>query len=163
MTSETKPATQKVAAAAQPAAETAAETQRPSTAEGAKKNGAEGLFAGTEAYEDMMAFAKGNVEALVKSSQIFVKGATDLNNLWMGLARTSVEEGVSTAKAMMGCQSFEDVMSVQSGAVKTGYGRLVAEGRKISDLSLKVANETVEPVVERARSAVETIARPYGR
>ncbi len=149
MTSGTKPTAQKAAA------ETAAE--------GAKMVGAEELFAGTEAYGDMMAFAKGNVEALVKSSQIFVKGATELNNLWIGLARTSVEEGVSTAKAMMGCQFFEDAMSVQSGAAKTGYGRLFAEGRKISDLSLKVANETVEPVAERVRSAVETFARPFGR
>jgi phasin family protein len=155
MTSETKPTAQKAAAAAQSAAETATG--------GAKMAGAEELFAGTEAYGDMMAFAKGNVEALVKSSQIFVKGATELNNLWIGLARTSVEEGVSTAKAMMGCQSFEDVMSVQSGAAKTGYGRLIAEGRKISGLSVKVANETVEPVAERVRSAVETLARPFGR
>ncbi len=143
MTSETKPTAQKAAAAAQPAAEE--------------------LFAGTEAHKDVMSFAKGNVEALVKSSQTFVKGATDLNNLWIGLARTSVEEGVSTAKAMMDCQSFEEVLSVQSGAAKTGYGRLLTEGRKISDQSLKMANDTVEPVAERVRSALQTFARPLGR
>ena len=143
MTSETKPTAQKSAAAAQPAAEE--------------------LFAGTEAHKDVMSFAKGNVEALVKSSQTFVKGATDLNNLWIGLARTSVEEGVSTAKAMMDCQSFEKVLSVQSGAAKTGYGRLLTEGRKISDQSLKMANDTVEPVAERIRSALQTFARPLGR
>lgn len=143
MTSETKPTAQKAAAAAQPAAEE--------------------LFAGTEAHKDVMSFAKGNVEALVKSSQTFVKAATDLNNLWIGLARTSVEEGVSTAKAMMDCQSFEEVLSVQSGAAKTGYGRLLTEGRKISDQSLKMANDTVEPVAERIRTALQTFARPLGR
>lgn len=155
MTNETKSTQQKAAAAPQSAAET--------VAEGAKMAGAEEMFAGTEAYEDMMAFAKGNVEALVKSSQIFVKGATDLNNLWIGLARTSVEEGASAAKAMMGCRSVEDVLSVQSGAAKNGYGRMLTEGRKISDLSLKVANESAEPVAERVRSAVETLVRPFGR
>ena len=143
MTSETKPTAQKAAAAAQPAAEE--------------------LFAGTEAHKDVMSFAKGNVEALVKSSQTFVKAATDLNNLWIGLARTSVEEGVSTAKAMMDCQSFEEVLSVQSGAAKTGYGRLLTEGRKISDQSLKMANDTVEPVAERIRTALQTFARPLER
>ena len=143
MTSETKPTAQKAAAAAQPAAEE--------------------LFAGTEAHKDVMSFAKGNVEALVKSSQTFVKAATDLNDLWIGLARTSVEEGVSTAKAMMDCQSFEEVLSVQSGAAKTGYGRLLTEGRKISDQSLKMANDTVEPVAERIRTALQTFARPLGR
>ena len=143
MTSETKPTAQKAAAAAQPAAEE--------------------LFAGTEAHKDVMSFAKGNVEALVKSSHTFVKAATDLNNLWIGLARTSVEEGVSTAKAMMDCQSFEEVLSVQSGAAKTGYGRLLTEGRKISDQSLKMANDTVEPVAERIRTALQTFARPLGR
>ena len=143
MTSETKPTAQKAAAAAQPAAEE--------------------LFAGTEAHKDVMSFAKGNVEALVKSSQTFVKAATDLNDLWIGLARTSVEEGVSTAKAMMDCQSFEEVLSVQSGAAKTGYGRLLTEGRKISDQSLKMANDTVEPVAERMRTALQTFARPLGR
>ena len=119
--------------------------------------------AGTELfgnYEDLVAFNKETVDAFVTSGSVWVKGMQDLNRVWFGLAQASMEESVNATRALMGCKTLPDVIKVQSDLGRTNYDKLVSESRKLSDLSVKVAEQTFEPINARVNAAVEKFTQP---
>lgn len=124
--------------------------------ESAVKAGADAF----KGYEEFSAFGKENVDAVVRSSSIFAKGVQDVNKVLFGLAQGSVEDSVAAAKAMLGCKTLHDVVEVQSQYAKVNYGKYLNEGRKVSDLSVKVLEETMAPIGNRVNVAVEKFSKP---
>jgi phasin family protein len=119
--------------------------------------------AGTQAfkgYEDFVAFGKDNVDAVVKSGTILSKGVQDLNKVLFGLAQASLEDSVAATKKLLGCKSVKDAVEVQGELAKTNYTKLVAESRKISDLSVKIAEEAAAPIAARVTAAVDKFTKP---
>jgi phasin family protein len=119
--------------------------------------------AGTQAfkgYEEFVAFGKDNVEAAVKAGTILSKGVQDLNKVLFGLAQASLEDSVAASKKLLGCKSVKEVVEVQGELAKTNYSKLVAESRKISDLSAKIAEDAAAPIAARVTAAVEKFAKP---
>ena len=111
-------------------------------------------------YEDVAAFNKDNVDAMVKSGAVFAKGAQDFNSLWFDFAQTSFEDGIAATKALLGCKTLQQAAEVQGDLVKTSYDKLVAESRKMSDMSVKVAENASKPIVGRVNVAVEKFSKP---
>ena len=120
----------------------------------AKKNAA---FNG---YEDFVSFGKDNLDAVVASSTIFAKGMQDLNAVWFGYAQASLEDSFAATKAVLDCKSVPEAVEVQSGLVQEKVAKLVAESRKLSDLSVKVAEKAMEPITGRVNVAVEKFSKP---
>ncbi len=123
----------------------------------AKKTAAETA----EGYEDLMALGRENAQALVESGTALAKGMRDLSALWLGLAQATMDESVGVAKAVLECKSVPEVLSVQTRAAKRNYERFVGESRKFSDVSLKVAEDTVAPIAGRVNATVEQLIRPF--
>ena len=111
-------------------------------------------------YEDVSAFNKDNVDALVKSGAVLAKGVQDFNSLWFDFAQTSLEDSIAATKALLGCKTLQQVAEVQSDLVKTSYDKLVAESRKMSDMSVKVAENAAKPIAGRVNVAVDKITKP---
>ena len=130
----------------------------------ATKEHVEAAFkAGSDAfkgYEDVAAFNKDNVDALVKSGAVLAKGAQDFNALWFDFAQASIEEGIAATKAILGCKTLQQVAEVQGDLVKGGYDKLVTESRKMSDMSVKVAENAAKPIAGRVNVAVEKFTKP---
>ena len=124
--------------------------------EATKKAGAEAF----KGYEDMVSASKAHVDAVLKSNQILVKGAQDVNKLLLGLAEASLHDGVAATKKMFACKSVQDVVSVQNDLARANYKKIVDEGRKLSDLSTKVAEEAVEPITTVVSKSVEQFSKP---
>jgi len=119
--------------------------------------------AGTQAfkgYEDLVAFGKDNVDAVMKASAALAKGVQDLNKALFGLAQAALEENVAVTKKLLGCKSVKDVVEVQSELAKANYAKAVTEGRKLSDLSLKIAEEAAAPITARVTAAVDKFTKP---
>lgn len=119
--------------------------------------------AGTDAfktYEQVADFNKGNVDAFMKSGAVLAKGIQDFNALWFDLARSSLEESIAASKAMLGCKTLQQVVEVQTDLARTNYDKLVAETRKLTDMSAKVAEGTMKPLAGRVNEAVEKFTKP---
>lgn len=110
-------------------------------------------------YEDVMAFGKDNVEAVVKASTIWSKGLQTVGATVYGLAQASVEEGVTAAKSLMACKNVQDFTNLQADLAKTGYEKFVKEAGKVSETSVKLAEEALEPIAARVHAAVELIGK----
>ncbi len=116
-----------------------------------------GAFKGDD---DLAGFGKDNVEAVLTSGAILAKGAQDLNNVWLGLAQASVEDAGGAAKALFGCKTLPEVVEVQTGLAQAQYEKLVAESRRLSTMSAKLAENASAPITARVTVAVETFTKP---
>lgn len=109
--------------------------------------------------EDFVAFAQGNVEAIVKSGQIWVTGVQDLSKHVAAAAQASVEESLSTFKALTSVKSLKEAFDLQANFARTTFEKTVAEGGKLTDASFKLTEQTLAPLTARVTVAVETFSK----
>ncbi len=112
-----------------------------------------------QTYDDLTAFNKDTVEAVVASSQILAKGFETVSKTWVAFAQSSMEQSVSAAKALMTVKTLREAMDLQAEFARTSFDTLVAETTKVSELSVKVANEAIEPISARVNAAVEKFGK----
>ncbi len=110
--------------------------------------------------EELVAFGQGNVEALVKSSQIWAAGVQDLGKHFAATAQASMDETMATVKAISGVKSLKEALDLQSSFAKTAMEKMLAETGKITDASMKLAEQAIAPLTERVTIATEKFARP---
>lgn len=122
----------------------------------AQEKAADKAFASYETFVDL---GKGNLDAAMKSGAIFAKGIEELNSMFFAMARASVEDSLKLGKTLAACKTPEDFFEVQSDLAKTSYEKALEESRKITDVSVKLAEKAGEPLAERARVNVEVISK----
>jgi phasin family protein len=113
-----------------------------------------------KAYEEFSKFQKDNYDAYLAASTIFAKGAENVGKAWMSLTQESLESAAQTAKALLGAKTLREAVDLQSDFAKANFDKLVAEGTKLSELSVKVANEAFAPLNARVNVAVEKMLKP---
>ena len=101
-------------------------------------------------YREFAALGKGNLDALMASNATFVRAMGEAQKMWFGAARTTMEEGTNAARAMWGCKTLQELTDVQAGYVKETYAALLSEGRRLSEASVKLAEETLAPIAAQA-------------
>lgn len=111
-------------------------------------------------YEDVVAFSKSNIDAFVKSNEILSNGVKDLNTTIMQLAQANLDETVAIAQKLMGCKSVNEIVEIQSTVVKSQYEKAITESRKISEQTVKLAENASKPLAERVTVAVDTLSKP---
>jgi len=109
--------------------------------------------------EDFVSFSQGNVEALLKSSQIWATGLQDLSKHFAATAQSQIDETVATVKALSSVKSLKEAMDLQSSLAKTAMEKMVAETGKISDASMKLAEQTIAPLTARVTLAAEKFGK----
>ena len=117
-------------------------------------------FKSVEGYEELAAFGKDNVDAVMESSAAFAKGLQDLNKVWFDLAQASVDANVAATKKILGCKQLDDVIALQSVLAADGYGKMVADSRQLSAMSVKLAEAAIQPLAGHFNAAVETFTKP---
>lgn len=111
-------------------------------------------------YEEVSKFQKDNYDAYLAASSIFAKGAENVGKAWMSLTQESLENAAQTAKALLGAKTLREAVDLQSDFAKSNFDKLVAESTKLSELSVKVANEAFAPLNARVNVAVEKMLKP---
>lgn len=121
----------------------------------------EGVEKAMKTAEEMMAFSKGNVEALVKASQIYASGFQDISKHLAASSKASLEESVAFTKSLMGVKSVKEAVDLQTSFAKTSIEKAVAETNKITDASVKLAEQAVAPLTARIALAIETFGKGH--
>jgi phasin family protein len=109
--------------------------------------------------EEMVSFSQGNMEAFVKASQIFTTGMQDISKHLAASTKTSSEEYVAFTKTLMGVKSVKEAVDLQSGFAKSSVEKAVAETSKITDASVKLAEQAIAPITARLTLAVEKFGK----
>jgi phasin family protein len=119
----------------------------------------EGMEKAMKTAEEFVAFGQGNLEALLKSGQIWAAGVQDLSKQVAATAQASFDETVSTFKAMTTVKSLKDAMDLQANLARSTMEKTLAESGKLTDASFKLAEQTIAPITARVTLAVEKFAK----
>lgn len=109
--------------------------------------------------EELVTFGQGNYEALVKSSQIWAAGVQDLGKQVAASAQAQVDQTLATLKAFAGVKSLKEAIELQSSLARSSVEKAVAETGKLTDASLKLAEQTLAPITARVSLAAERFGR----
>lgn len=120
----------------------------------------EGMDKAMKTAEEFVAFGQGNMEALMRSGQIWSAGMQDLSRQLAATAQASFEETVSTFKALSGVKSLKDAMDLQATLARSTMEKTFSESGKLTDASFKLAEQALAPITARMTLAVEKFAKP---
>ena len=97
--------------------------------------------------EEFVSFGQGNVEAVVKSGQIWTAGVQ------------AFSKSFASWKAMSGVKSLKDAMDLQTNLTRTSIEAAINETGKLTDASMKLAEQAIAPITARVTLAVEKFGR----
>jgi phasin family protein len=158
-----------MAAAAEPVASKVAEATVSNTMNGAAKMAAgfeatqakvkEGMEKAVKTAEQLVAFNQGNIEAFVKSSQIWATGVQELSKQIAAAAQASLDESIAAFKALTSVKSLKDAFELQSSLARAVMEKSMAESGKLTDASFKLTEQALAPIAARVTVAVEKFAK----
>ncbi|MBA3880247.1 MAG: phasin [Sphingobium sp.] len=111
----------------------------------------------TQLFADMNELSKGNVDALVESSKIAVKGIETMGQEAADYTRKSFEGATAAMRDLASVKTPADFMKLQSDFVRTAFDNLVAETSKNTEAMLKLAGDIAQPISNRVAVAAEKI------
>ena len=142
-------------AAAQAAA--AAETLEQAAPSATKAVLAEPARAFDHGYGSFAALGSGNVEAVARAGAILAKGLEEMGQSVVSLGQRNLESSLKLARAAIGTTTLRQLVDLQTGYARDSFDRLVAEGNKLQEISLKTANAAMQPLKARMAEAIETL------
>ncbi|RDE07282.1 phasin family protein [Sphingomonas aracearum] len=112
---------------------------------------------GQAAFADMGDFSKGNLEAVVESGQIAVRGIQALGQEAADYTKRSFEANVAAMKQIATVKSPTELFKMQGDFVRASFDSLVAETSKNTETVLKLAGEIAQPISNRMAMAAEKV------
>ncbi|WP_041794126.1 phasin family protein [Pararhodospirillum photometricum] len=109
-------------------------------------------------YEDLLKFSKDNLNAAVAFNTTLTKGLEDLYRENVGFAGKALETAVEAGKEIAAAKSPVDVASVQTKVARETVEALVAQSRKVTELTSEALKAALEPVNARAKEAMTLFA-----
>jgi phasin family protein len=119
----------------------------------------EGVEKAMKTAEELVAFSQGNLEAFVKSGQIWAAGVQDLQKQMAATAQASFDEAVTTLKSLSTAKSVKDAFDVQASLARGAIEKTLAESGKLTDASLKLTEKALAPITARVTLAVEKFSK----
>lgn len=112
---------------------------------------------GRQGLEDYAAFQKGNVEAMIESSRIAVKGLEAMGQEAAAFAKKSYDHTSETLRAMAAVKSPTDLMKLQADYFRSSFDALVAQTSRTTEAQLKLAGEIAQPIQNRFAIAADKL------
>lgn len=108
--------------------------------------------------QDAASMGQEQVEALVKSGTILAKGMEDILKTCMTIAQSTTEKSQEAAKTMMACKTLNEFTEAQSKLAQDSFEDFMATATKLSELSIKVATDSLEPINDQVGKAMKKAA-----
>lgn len=95
---------------------------------------------------DTATLGKEQMDAFMKSGNLFLKGSEDILKTYMTLAQDSAEKSAAAVKTLLGCKTLNELTEVQNKLAQESLDGFITSATKLSELSVKVATESFEPL-----------------
>jgi phasin family protein len=114
----------------------------------------------TKTTAEIASFGQGNVEAIIKSGQVWAAGWQDISKTMAAATQTHLDQSLSSWKALISVKSLKEAMDLQVRLAQTAFQTAFAETGKLTNASMKLAEQTIAPITERITQAAEKVAHP---
>lgn len=103
---------------------------------------------------DAASAGKENVEAILKSTNIWMKGTEDLFKTYMNLAQDTAAKNSEAFKTLLACKNLNELTEVQNKLAQESFDGFMAGATKISELSVKLATDALEPINDQVSKSI---------
>lgn len=104
---------------------------------------------------DAAAAGKENVEAFLKSTNIWVKGTEDLIKTCMTLAQENASKNSEAIKTLMGCKTLNELTEVQNKLAQETFDGFMSGATKLSELTVKLTTDALEPINDQVSKSIK--------
>ncbi|MGE3770671.1 MAG: phasin family protein [Bdellovibrionales bacterium] len=105
-------------------------------------------------FDDITTWNKDFFDTYVNACATYAKGCEEISKTWMNTCQNMAQQYAQCCKNMLSAKTMKDAMDTQSDYVRNQFDTLMAEGTKISELCVKLAAETAEPLQSQWNTAV---------
>lgn len=98
--------------------------------------------------EAVLAHATRNLDLMVRCGSVFADGAQSLWREMVATSRAVVERRMSGLSQAAGARSVADLMAVQDRLAREEIGSLLGSGRRMAELSVRIAQDAAERLAE---------------
>lgn len=115
----------------------------------------EGMEKTLSAVNEVTAFHKDTVEAVIASATVTGKGLETAGTNAAAYAKSAMEEGVAATKALSSAKSMQEVFEIQSNYAKSAMGSYLAELNKTTELFSGLVKDGAKPLNTRFSEIAE--------
>lgn len=123
----------------------------------AGSKGQEAVEKGRKNVEELAELTRANVEAVVEAGKIAATGAKTVGEDALGRVREGIEQNVAELKSLAQATSPTEFFQLQSEIAKLNFDRMVAGLSQLTEASVKLAGEAIQPLSNRAALNAEKI------
>lgn len=110
--------------------------------------------------DEVANFGKANLDALMAAGTNFFRGWEELTRSVAGLTQSQVETSLQAATALLGAKSLSELGELHKSYAKATFDNAVSEASRFSELAIRIATETAEPLNAQVTAAVERFSKP---
>lgn len=111
-------------------------------------------------YDEVASLGRDNMDAYVESTEAVARGFETLGKEFISFTQVSMEAGMAAARSLATAKSLGEVIELQRDYSRNSFDTLLTESAKLTDLSIALANEAMEPLQSRVTVTVEKIMKP---
>ena len=101
-------------------------------------------------YGDLAVVGRINAEGALRAVMSLSKGSGEIAYAVVAMTKRMVEVQMSSIHALLGARNVREFIEAHAGLTRTQIQTALSESAKISELALKLANETIRPVSVKA-------------
>lgn len=94
-------------------------------------------------------------DACAKSGELYAKGFETIFGEMMNIAQASAKKQAKFVKEALGSKTINEFAEVQNKIIQDNFDEFMANTTKLSELSIKVALETSEPLNEQINKLIQ--------
>lgn len=103
--------------------------------------------------EDFVNLGKGNLDAFVKSSEIWTNGVQALAKDFADTTSAHLNETVAIVKSFAAAKSPKELLDLQTAVARKSVEKAIADATRLADASTRLATDALAPLAARLKLA----------
>lgn len=101
----------------------------------------------------------GNIEALLKSTDIFARGLKMMNTAVVGSACMALDDAIADTQTAMSCRSLQQLVELESDTAKAAFQRCLGQASVLCRMATQLVQDALFPLERRVVVAFDLLAR----
>lgn len=99
-----------------------------------------------KAYNEMGAMANDGMNAAMETANVLTTGCNEMFQSMATLIQNSLTQTTEAGRAMLNARTMRDLVDTQNSLIKEGFEAAIGEASKITQLSVRIAQQISEPM-----------------
>lgn len=96
--------------------------------------------------QNMMSAMSENLNAMIRSGQIWAHGFADISKSFAHMAQANMEANLAVMKAITNAKSTGEALNIQTDHMKASFDKTAADANALADSGTKLARDSIIPV-----------------